>query len=69
MPDNNRPEVHGTWHRKDIVDLLHRAGYEELAAEASQRLPASMPFDEVVTFCRASGISRDELVNRMGGSS
>lgn len=69
MRDDKGREVPGRWQRTDIVDTLRKAGYDELAGEASQTLPESMGFDDVVAYCRAAGISRDELINRMGGSS
>lgn len=69
MGDDKGREVPARWQRKDLVDILRKAGYDDAADEAAQKLPESMSFDDVLGFCRTTGITRDELISRMGGSS
>lgn len=61
-------DAHPSRQRKNIVDILRRAGYPEVADEADRTLPESVDFDHVLRFCQEQGISRDEVISRMGGS-
>jgi hypothetical protein len=54
--------------RQAVVDLLRRTGFEEAADEAQRVLPDELDLDQVVSWAARYGITRDELVSRMGGS-
>jgi hypothetical protein len=54
--------------RQDIVDTLRRAGFPEAAEEAMRNLPDPVDFDYVVAWGMRHGITRDDLISRMGGS-
>lgn len=54
--------------RQHVIDLLNRLGYKQFAEEASQVLPDPVDADTMSAWCAKHGLSRDELVNRMGGS-
>lgn len=55
--------------RKWVVELLYRLGYRQAADEAGRVLPDPVDIEQVIEFGRRYGISRSELVDRMGGSS
>jgi hypothetical protein len=48
--------------------LLNRLGYTQLAEEASRVLPDPVDADQVSTWWMQHGLSRDDLISRMGGS-
>lgn len=54
--------------RQWLIDTLHRLGYQEVADEAMRVLPEDVELDELKEFTDRHGISRDEIINRMGGS-
>ena len=54
--------------RQEIVRVLHRAGLEDLAAEASASLPDPVSADAIKEFCDAHMLSAEWLMNRMGSS-
>jgi hypothetical protein len=54
--------------RQWIVDQLRHIGYQREADDAEQTLPKQVPAEELLAFADRHGISRDELINRMGGS-
>lgn len=68
MRDDRGRKVPRTWSRAHIVEVLRKAGYTELADEAAQTLPVEV--DEAMFFklSQEHGISRDDLVDSMGGS-
>jgi hypothetical protein len=68
MNQNRDREARGTWQRQWVVDLLQRTGYAEAADEAARTLPESIDYVQLVNFCQANGLSRDEVMSRMGGS-
>jgi hypothetical protein len=69
MDQNSGRGVPRIWQRKHIVEILRKAGYSKEADEACQTLPESVDFARLERFCSEQGISRDDLVSRMGGSS
>jgi hypothetical protein len=69
MDQSTGRRVPRIWQRKQIVEILRKAGYWKEADEASQTLPESVDFARLERFCVEEGISRDDLVSRMGGSS
>ena len=54
--------------RQQLVDLLRRMGYRRQADIAARELPDPVEMDQIVEFGDRHGITRDELVSRMGGS-
>ena len=54
--------------RQWVIDQLRRLGYTEEADDAAQALPAEISDEELMAFSDRHGISRDELMSRMGGS-
>jgi hypothetical protein len=54
--------------RDNIVATLRRAGLVEEAERAERLLPDSGEFDDMVKPLEARGISRDMLIDRLGGS-
>jgi hypothetical protein len=54
--------------RKWVIDSLRHLGYTEAADEAARVLPDPVPLDQVLKFADRHRISRDELIDRMGGS-
>jgi hypothetical protein len=55
--------------RQEIVGILRRTGYTELADEAARVLPDHpIDYDQLVAFAVEHGVTREDLVNAMGGS-
>jgi hypothetical protein len=54
--------------RQWLVDTLRRLGYTQAADEAERELPEKVSLEEVEKFADRFGISRDEVMSRMGGS-
>jgi hypothetical protein len=54
--------------RREIVELLRRAGHVEAAEEVERSLPDPVEFERAAQFGMRYGITRDELISRMGGS-
>jgi len=54
--------------RQWIVDTLGRLGYADVADEAARLLPDQVSDEELREFADRNGISRSELISRMGGS-
>jgi hypothetical protein len=54
--------------RQWLVDTLRRLGYQQAADEASRILADEIDEDQLRAFGDQHGISRDELISRMGGS-
>jgi hypothetical protein len=48
--------------------MLRRAGLPELAEEALRVLPDPVDLDFAEEVLRSHGVSRDDLIDRMGGS-
>lgn len=51
-----------------LVGTLRRLGYEQAADEALQVLPDQIDLQQLQEFGDRHGISRGELIDRMGGS-
>jgi len=60
--------VHMVYSRQWVVDTLRRNGYQREADQALQVLPDEVDVQQLEEFGDRYGISRDELVSRMGGS-
>jgi len=54
--------------RQWLVDTLRRLGYPQAADEAERELPDKVSMEELEKFADRFGISRDEVISRMGGS-
>lgn len=54
--------------KQTVIDVLRKAGYFQVADEAARVLPDPVDLEQVLEFGGRHGISRDELVGRMGGS-
>ena len=54
--------------RQWLVDTLRRLGYDRAADEALQVLPEEIDLKQLEEFGDQHGISRGDLVDRMGGS-
>jgi hypothetical protein len=54
--------------RQWVADTLRRGGYQQAADEALRDLPEEVDLEQLEAFGNRHGISRDELVSRMGGS-
>lgn len=54
--------------RQDVVDVLLRARLPELAEEAHRELPDPVEYTQAENFLARFGITKDELINRAGGS-
>jgi len=54
--------------KDEIVRLLRRAGLEDAAEEAERVLPEKFDLMRAAEFGMRHGITRDELISRMGGS-
>jgi hypothetical protein len=56
------------YERQWIIEQLQRLGYAEQAEEAARTLPDQVSAEEVMKWGDEHGISRDEVIDRMGGS-
>ena len=56
------------WSRQYVVDQLNRMGYAEIAVEASRELPDPVDINRLEAWCMQHGLSRDDVISRMGGS-
>jgi hypothetical protein len=54
--------------RQWAVDTLRRMGYLQEADDAARELPDPVEIEQLHEFGDRHGISRDEMVSRMGGS-
>jgi hypothetical protein len=54
--------------RQHVVDVLRRAGFTEAAEEALRILPDPVDVDQATALLQPYGVTKDELISRMGGS-
>jgi hypothetical protein len=54
--------------RQHVVEVLHTLQRSDLADEASRDLPDPVDVDRLAAWMIQHGLSRDEMVSRMGGS-
>jgi hypothetical protein len=54
--------------KREIVQMLRKAGLPQVADEADRSLPDPVERESVAEFGMRYGITRDELISRMGGS-
>jgi len=56
------------YNRQWLVDTLQQLGYTQEADDALRELPDDFDLQQLRAFGDRHGISRDELIDRMGGS-
>ncbi len=54
--------------RREIIGVLRETGFIEVADTALRTLPDPVDLDRVAEFLISYGITKDELVSRLGGS-
>jgi hypothetical protein len=54
--------------KEEIVRMLRSAGFDEAADDAERSLPEDVDLERAQEFGLRYGITRDELISRMGGS-
>jgi hypothetical protein len=54
--------------RQHVVDILRRTGFSEAADEARRVLPDPVDLDYAAGWGAQYGITKDQLISRMGGS-
>ena len=54
--------------RHEVVDMLRKAGFPEVADKAAVELPDQVDLDYVAEWGMRHGVTRDTLVSQMGGS-
>jgi hypothetical protein len=54
--------------KQDVVDMLRRTGLAEIADEAMRVLPDPVDLDRAAGILESYGVTKDELISRMGGS-
>jgi hypothetical protein len=54
--------------KQEVVEVLRRAGLPEVADEADRTLPDPVELERAQEFGARYGITRDDLISRMGGS-
>ena len=54
--------------RQHVVDILRTAGLRELAEEAHRVLSDPIEYNHAARFLAEYGVTKDELISRMGGS-
>ena len=62
------PVAEMPYSRQEIVKILRRTGYVELADEAERVLPDPVNSDQLRSFAAPHGVSIDDLISEMGGS-
>ena len=54
--------------RQHVVEILRTARLQDLAEEAQRVLPDPVEYNHAERFLARYGITKDELISRMGGS-
>ena len=54
--------------RREVVAIMRRTGYTELADEAERVLPDPVDSDQLQAFAQRHGVSKDDIISEMGGS-
>jgi hypothetical protein len=55
--------------REHVVGILRAAGLSEAAVDAERELPDEVEYQQAEEYLGRHGITKDELISRMGGSS
>jgi hypothetical protein len=62
------PVAEMQYSKQEIVAVLRRTGYTDLADEAERVLPDPVGEDQLVALASSHGVNRDDLISEMGGS-
>jgi hypothetical protein len=62
------PVAEMQYSRREIVTLMRRTGYRELADEAERVLPDPIDSDQLEAFAQSHGVTKDDIISEMGGS-
>jgi hypothetical protein len=62
------PVAEMQYSKRELVTLMRRTGYKELAEEAERVLPDPVDIDQITAFAQAHGLNRDDFISEMGGS-
>jgi hypothetical protein len=54
--------------RQEIVRIMRRTGYAELAEEAERVLPDPVGLGQLEAFANSHGVNREQIMSEMGGS-
>lgn len=54
--------------RDEVVATLRRAGFGDLAPQVASDLPDPVDLQELLRWGESHGITRERLIERMGGS-
>jgi hypothetical protein len=54
--------------KQEVVEMLRRWGYPQLADEALRELPDPVELEELQDWNMRHGITRDDIISSMGGS-
>lgn len=54
--------------REHVVDILRMAALPDLAEEARRALPDAVEYHFAERFLAQYGVTKDDLISRMGGS-
>jgi hypothetical protein len=57
-----------TYSRRYVADMLRRQGFPELADVALRELPDPVDAEQLENWGMRYGVSKDDLISRMGGS-
>jgi hypothetical protein len=57
-----------SYSRQEIVELMRRTGYTQLADEAERVLPDPVDTGQLTAFAQSHGVNRDDFMSEMGGS-
>jgi hypothetical protein len=56
------------YRKQEVVKVLRRAGFWQAADDAMRDLPDPVELDYVTKYAETRGISRDVLIDKLGGS-
>jgi hypothetical protein len=62
------PVAEMQYSRQEVVALMRRTGYTDLADEAERVLPDPVDVSQLEAFANAHGVNRDDMISEMGGS-
>jgi len=62
------PVAEMRYSRQEVVTLMRRTGYTELADEAEHVLPDPVDADQLEAFTQSHDVNIDDIISEMGGS-
>ena len=62
------PVAEMQYSKQELVTILRRTGYTELADKALRVLPDPVDYDQITAFLRPYDVSKDDIISEMGGS-